>query len=232
MNSKTILLPLVGLLFMHTTSWSQSSLNQTGAWYMYFYTTQFRESQWGVQGDLQYRNWNVLGDLEQLLIRSGITYNLKDSKYKFTLGAAHITSGVPGESEDTSAEFRLYQEALLPQRIGKRFYLTHRFRYEQRFVENQDFRTRYRYNLFLNIPVNTSTFEKNTYYIALYNEIFMNGQQNIGDNRSVAIFDRNRTYVGLGWTLNSSIKIQAGWMNQKTNTLGKGQWQLSWHHSL
>jgi hypothetical protein len=42
---------------------------------MYFYTTKFKNSQFGIQGDVQYRNWNTLGDLEQLLLRSGVTYN-------------------------------------------------------------------------------------------------------------------------------------------------------------
>ena len=231
LSIKTLLLLLI---FTKSTEslQSQSSLNQTGAWYMYFYNTDFKESQWGIQGDLQYRNWNIVGDLEQLLIRSGLTYKLKDSNHKFTLGAAHITSGTPGDSDQTTSEFRIYQEALVPQTIGSRFYLTHRFRYEQRFVDEQDFRTRYRYNLFLNIPLNKTTFEKNTYYLALYNEIFINGQQDIGNGRSVSIFDRNRTYLGLGFTIKTSLKIQAGWMNQKTDVLGKGQWQLSCHHNF
>ena len=47
--------------------------NKMGAWYMYFYNATFNESCWGIQGDIQYRNWNTFGDLEQLLIRSGIT---------------------------------------------------------------------------------------------------------------------------------------------------------------
>jgi len=48
----------------------------------------------------------------------------------------------------------------------------------------------------------------------------------------VEFFDRNRTYLGLGYVLNSKIKFQLGWMNQKTNTLGKGQLQVSMHHNF
>ncbi len=207
--------------------------NQMGAWYMYFFDTKFGESQFGIQGDVQYRNWNIMGDLEQLLLRSGFTYRPKNTTIKLTLGYAHIISGALGESNDTSVESRIYQEALLPQKIGKRIYLTHRFRYEQRFVENQDFRTRYRYNLFMNIPFNKeATFQKNTIYAALYNELFINGQQDIGDGRTVEFFDRNRTYLGLGYVLNPKIKFQLGWMNQKTNAQGKGQLQVSMHHNF
>lgn len=207
--------------------------NQMGAWYMYFYDAKFGESQFGIQGDVQYRNWNIMGDLEQLLLRSGFTYRPKNTKIKLTLGYAHITTGALGESNETVTENRIYQEALLPQKVGGRIYLTHRFRYEQRFVENQDFRTRYRYNLFMNIPFNKeATFQKNTIYAALYNELFINGQQDIGDGRTVEFFDRNRTYLGLGYVLNRKIKFQLGWMNQKTNALGKGQLQVSMHHNF
>lgn len=211
---------------------AQVDSGKTGAWYMYFYDTQFKESRFGVQGDVQYRNWNLGGDLEQLLLRSGVTFRPKGVNAKFTVGYAHITSGTFGDSDDTSTESRIYQEALLPQKVGNRVYLSHRFRYEQRFVEDQDFRTRYRYNLFMNIPFNSSSLDIGTWYAALYNELFVNGQRDIGDGREVEFFDRNRTYLGVGYILKKGMKFQLGWMNQKTNSLGKAQIQLSFHHNF
>ncbi len=211
---------------------AQIDQSKTGAWYMYFFKHQFKDSQFGFQGDLQYRNWNTIGDLEQLLIRSGITYTPKNANILFTLGYGNITTGQFGDSNATTTESRIYQEALLPQKVGNRFYLAHRFRYEQRFVEDQDFRTRYRYNVFLNIPFNKKTLEKDAVYLALYNELFINGQTDIGNNRTVELFDRNRTYLGLGYVLKPSMKFQLGWMNQKTVNWGKGQLQLSFHHSF
>ena len=213
-------------------SFSQVDESQTGAWYMYFYSHQFKDSQWGIQGDFQFRFWDVLSDQEQLLLRSGVTYSPKNAGVKFTLGYGNITTGQFGESNDTSGESRIYQEALIPQKLGNRFYLTHRFRYEQRFVEDQDFRTRYRYNLFLNVPLNKKELAPKAFYAALYNEIFINGGTDIGDGREVQIFDRNRTYLGLGYVLNPKIRFQLGWMNQKTVTWGKGQLQFSMHHSF
>lgn len=211
---------------------AQVESSQTGAWWMYFFNHQFKNSQFGVQGDIQYRDWKGLGDLEQLMLRSGITFRPKIAGVLFTLGYANITTGEFGESDNTSSESRIYQEALIPQKLGNRFYLTHRFRYEQRFVENQDFRTRYRYNLFLNVPINKKELSPKAYYIALYNELFVNGQQDIGNNRMVELFDRNRTYMGVGYVLNPKIRFQLGWMNQKTNNCGKGQWQISMHHNF
>ncbi len=211
---------------------AQVEQSKTGAWYMYFYKHQFKNSQFGIQGDLQYRNWNLIGDLEQLLIRSGLTFTPKSADILFTLGYANITTGQFGDGNATVSESRIYQEALFSQKIGGRFYLSHRFRYEQRFVDNQDFRTRYRYNIFLNIPLNQKSIGEKAVYIALYNELFVNGQTDIGDNRTVQLFDRNRTYLGLGYKLNAKLKFQLGWMNQKTVNWGKGQLQFSAHHSF
>lgn len=219
-------------IFSINNAFSQVESGQTGAWYMYFFNHQFNESQFGIQGDIQYRNWNLGGDLEQLLLRIGVTYTPKNSKVLLTLGYGNITSGEFGDRNATSGESRIYQEALIPQKLGKRLYLTHRFRYEQRFVENQDFRTRYRYNLFLNVPFNKSTLEKDAFYAALYNELFINGQKDIGDGREVEFFDRNRTYLGIGYVLKKGMRFQLGWMNQKTDALGKAQLQLSFHHNF
>ena len=43
---------------------------QPGAWYMYFVNKRFEGSRFGVQGDYQFRFWNLGGDLEQMLLRT------------------------------------------------------------------------------------------------------------------------------------------------------------------
>ncbi|KAB1066488.1 DUF2490 domain-containing protein [Tamlana haliotis] len=223
----------VSLLFLNPkTGNAQIDENSLGAWYMYFFDTTFKDSSWGVQGDIQYRNWNMGGDLEQLLLRGGLTYKPKQADIKFTLGYGHITTGTYGDIDDTTQESRIYQEALFPVKFGKRFYTNHRFRFEQRFVENQDFRTRYRYNLFLNIPLNSASLEKNTFYLAFYNELFINGQRDIGNGIDVEIFDRNRFYSAIGYMIKDNLKVQFGVMNQTTNNWNKNQLQLSLHHKI
>ncbi|HSI70823.1 MAG TPA: DUF2490 domain-containing protein [Gillisia sp.] len=223
---------LLFTLFFSAFSFSQINEDQTGGWYMYFWNTTFKESNFGVQGDVQHRNWNLGGDLEQLLLRGGLTYSPENANIKFTLGYAHISTGEFGESKDIFAENRIYQEALLPQLVGSRFYLTHRFRYEQRWVAEQDLRTRYRYNLFLNVPLNKPTLEKNAVYLALYNELFINGERSIGSGNTVELFDRNRFYTALGYSLKDNLRLQLGYMEQTTDTWSKGQIQVSLHHTL
>jgi len=223
---------ILGFLLISLSGIAQVNQSQLGAWYMYFYNHQFKNSNFGIQGDLQYRDWNIMGDLEQLLLRSGITYAPKDTKILLTLGYANITTGEFGDSKDTTGENRIYQEVLFPQKLGNRIYLTHRFRYEQRFLQDQDFRTRYRYNLFMNIPFNKSSLQTGAVYAALYNELFINGQEDIGESRTVELFDRNRTYLGIGYVLKPGQRFQLGWMNQKTVAWGKGQLQFSFHHNF
>jgi hypothetical protein len=225
-----IKLLLIALLFSCNSLFSQK--DQLGSWYMYFFTTKFKESKFGIQGDIQYRNNNIIGDLEQLLLRTGLTYNPKNTNVTLTLGVANITTGVFGDSNETSNENRIYQEALLPQKVGERIYLTHRFRYEQRFVENQDFRTRYRYNIFMNIPINKKALTKNAIYVAFYNELFINGEKNIGNNRRVNVFDRNRFYSGLGYGITDKLRVQTGYMNQSLENFSKNQLQFSIHHNF
>lgn len=231
MKVRSYLILLIVLLSFNS-AFAQVDGEKTGAWYMYFWNTQFKESNFGLQGDIQYRNWNLGGDLEQLLLRGGVTYTPDNANVKFTLGYGNITSGEFGESNETSSEHRVYQEALLPQKVGNRFYLTHRFRYEQRWVETQDFRTRYRYNLFLNIPFNKADLSRDAIYLALYNEIFINGERGIGEGRSVEFFDRNRFYSALGYSLRDNLRVQLGYLEQTTNSLSKGQLQLSLHHTF
>lgn len=215
-----------------TPAVAQVDEDQLGAWYMYFFNKSFDDSRFGLQGDLQYRNWDLGGDLEQLLLRGGMTWRPASLDMLVTLGYANITSGEFGPGDDTVNEDRVYQEALIPQKLGERVFLRHRFRYEQRWVDNQDFRTRYRYALFMDIPLNQSDLKKGAWYLAFYNELFINGQRDIGDGRSVELYDRNRTYGALGYSLSDSLRVQGGYMYQHSDTVRKGQLQVSLHHSF
>ena len=230
---KKLLIVLITALALQF-SYAQSAIDedQLGAWYMYFFQKKFSEtSKFGIQGDYQFRYWNVAGDMEQRLLRTGLTYRPSSNDILFTAGFAHIATGAFGDSDETTNESRTYLEALFGQKIGSRFLLTHRFRFEQRWVDNQDFRTRYRYNIFLNVPLNATELKKNTVYLALYNEIFINGETEIGDGRTVNFFDRNRTYLGFGYNIKDNLRAQAGWMQQTTEACAKGQLQFSLHHN-
>ena len=61
-----ILLLTLSSTLISFNSNAQVNEDQLGAWYMYFYDAKFGESQFGVKGDIQFRNWDLGGDLEQL----------------------------------------------------------------------------------------------------------------------------------------------------------------------
>jgi len=199
---------------------------------MYLWNVSEEGSNTGFQGDIQHRNWDLGGDLEQLLIRGGRTWRPSGGPVQYTFGAAHITSGVFGSSGDKTREKRLYQEALIPQRVGRRLFFSHRFRFEQRWVDNQDFRTRLRYFIGLNVPLNQDTLGAGATYLSFYNELFVNLNENIGNGRSVDYFDRNRLYLAFGYSLRDDLRFQVGYMHQELDNIGKGQLQFSFLHSM
>jgi hypothetical protein len=205
---------------------------QVGAWYMYFFQKRYAESRFGFQGDLQYRAWNLGRDTEQLLLRGGITYTPATNDITFTLGYAFVGTGAIGEPDALAPEHRMYQEALTPQPLLGRVFLTHRFRYEQRWVQNQAFRTRFRYMLFLNVPINRAKLEPGAVYTALYNEVFLNGERVQVAGAAVQLFDRNRTYLGAGYVVTKRSRLQLGMMRQVTPAAAKWQLQLSLHQNL
>ena len=74
--------------------------------------------------------------------------------------------------------------------------------------------------------------EKGTIYLALYDELFINGQRDIGNGRTVEIFDRNRLYGGVGYFISEGLRVQLGIMDQTTDLWSKDQLQFSVQHQF
>jgi len=177
-----------------------------GNWIIYFGNKKF-DSKWNLHHEVQYRNYNAIGDLEQLLLRAGLGYNLTENNNNLLLGYGYILSeNYVGATEEKNAvnEHRIYQQFITRQQIS-RVSLQHRYRFEQRFVED-DFKLRFRYFLGLNVPLNKAEIVDKTLYFSAYNEIFLNTKNNV--------FDRNRLYSGMGYKLNKFLKFEIGYMNQ------------------
>jgi hypothetical protein len=233
MTLRSHLIAIIGTLVLSCApSFADVDEDELGAWYMYMWSTMPGERNLGYQGDVQYRNWDLGRDLEQLLIRGGAMWAPGGGANRYTLGYAYVATGAYGPSSATTSENRLYQEALLPRRVGQKVYLTHRLRLEQRWVEGQDFRTRLRYFVAMNYPFNQDSLGAGAVYLSLYNEVFVNGERDIGGGRRVDRFDRNRLYAAIGHSVSDAMRLQLGYMYQKTEALGKGQLQLSLVHAF
>ena len=196
---------LFGFLMVTTASLAQDS--NLGNWMIYFGNKKINPK-WNWHHEVQYRNYNAIGDLEQLLLRTGIGLNLSDANNNLLLGYGYILSeNYLGDSDQKVSvhEHRIFQQFITRQTFG-RFNLQHRYRFEQRFIESL-FRLRFRYFLSLNIPLNHREIVDNTWYASTYNEIFLN-------TRKDQVFDRNRLYLGMGYKLNKTFRFELGYMNQ------------------
>jgi len=201
---------LVTMLMLPIFTIAQDS--NFGNWMIYFGNKQLN-SKWNLHHEVQYRNYNVIGDLEQLLLRTGLGYNITD-KTNVLMGYGYILS--ENYIADTDEKFQVNEHRIYQQLITKQNYknisIQHRYRFEQRFVEN-DFKLRFRYFLGLNVPLSSK--EINKWYLSAYNELFINTES--------SVFDRNRLYGGLGYKISDSVRMELGYMNQFFETSSRDQ---------
>ncbi|MEZ4827609.1 MAG: DUF2490 domain-containing protein [Bacteroidia bacterium] len=192
--------------------------NDFGNWFIYFGNKKIN-NRWNWHHEVQYRNFNFIGDTEQLLLRTGIGYNLTENNNNIHLGYGFIYSEpyISGTDKKTNFnEHRIYQQFITRQNFG-RVSLQHRYRFEQRFFED-DFRLRLRYFLSTNMALNRKQMQDKTIYLSIYNEIFVNTEQ--------TFFDRNRFYGGLGFMFSKNVRTEVGVMNQSTNSISRNQLNL------
>lgn len=219
MKNKTSKIGLIALIIAFMLpNVVQSQDSDFGNWLIYIGNKKLNDK-WNIHNEVQYRNYNAIGDLEQLLLRTGLGYTFNDNKNNILLGYGYILSeNYIGDTDDKFSvnEHRIYQQFTSKQSVGK-VKLSHRYRFEQRFVES-DFRMRFRYFLGLNIPLKTNEDGKKDIYLSAYNEIFLNTES--------SVFDRNRVYGGLGYKFNKDIRIEAGYMNQFFENSGRDQFNI------
>jgi hypothetical protein len=212
------------LLLLLVTANSHAQKTDMGNWFIYFGNQKINKRlNW--HNEVQYRNFNFAGDLEQLLIRTGLGYDLSENNNNILLGYGYIHSEpyIAGtEDKLKTDEHRIFQQFITKQQFG-RVNIQHRYRVEERFLKD-DFKMRLRYSLSLNIPINKKVMEKNTIYASAYNEIFINTKQNQ--------FDRDRIYGGIGYCFSKNIKMEAGVMSQMLPSNSRAQFQIMVFNNL
>jgi len=194
---------------------AQSEQDDLGIWLMYFGQNRVSDKV-SIHTEIQHRNHQAFpGDLEQLLLRTGVNVHLAPHAL-VSGGYAYITNH-EFESEQSAPEaieHRIWQQLILTQNLG-RVKFEHRYRVEQRWVEG-DYRNRFRYRVMVFIPFNNPTIQPGTWFAGIYDEIFVNTEQ--------TFFDRNRLYGAIGYQLNKTTSFQTGILHQRVNSFGK--WNL------
>ncbi len=196
---------------------SDSNLN---GWYMYFGDHPI-SPKWGAHLEGQWRRNGIINRWQQLLLRPAINYELSPSAM-LTGGYAYVKSFPYGDfpARNVVPEHRIFQQLLLKQKIG-RVDLQHRYRLEQRFigqvlesvsgptvVDSWRYQNRFRYSLKAAVPLSGS--KESKWYLAFYDEVFLNFAPNSG----ASVFDQNRAYAAFGRKLSRTEKIEVGYMNQ------------------
>ena len=181
---------------------------------MYFGSHQVSNSL-GLHAEVQWRRNDLFSENQQLLLRTGLEFYARPD-LRFTLGYAFVETYPYGEFavEQAFPEHRIWQQLLVPQELGK-VKLTHRYRLEQRMLgnastgrfENGRYENRARY--MAKATINLSGGSKPV-FAALYNEIFLNFGKQVGYN----IFDQNRLYGAIGYTISPILKFEVGYLYQ------------------
>ena len=207
---------LTCVLMLPYSSAAQNS--DFGNWLIYIGNKKV-DSKWNIHNEVQYRNYDAIGDLEQLLLRTGVGYNLSENNHNLLLGYGYILSqNYSADTEDKLDvnEHRIFQQFTSKQKIGN-VSLSHRYRFEQRFVDS-DFKMRLRYFLAFKVPILKTETSPTKLYLSAYNEVFLNTESDV--------FDLNRLYGGLGYQLNNNVRIEAGYMNQLFEHSSRDQFNL------
>ena len=207
---------LTCVLMLPYISIAQSS--DFGNWLIYIVNKKVN-SKWNIHNEVQYRNYDAIGDLEQLLLRTGLGYNLSENNHNLLLGYGYILSQnyiADTQNKMDVNEHRIFQQFTSKQNVGS-VSLSHRYRFEQRFVES-DFKMRLRYFLAFKVPIIKTETSPSKLYLSAYNEVFLNTQSDV--------FDRNRVYGGLGFQLNKNVRIEAGYMSQLFENSSRDQFNL------
>ena len=199
---------------------SRTHAYNTNAWLMYFGNYKFSD-QVGLHAEVQWRRSDVFSENQQLLLRTGLDFYLKPS-LRFTIGYAFVETYPYGEFAVQHAfpEHRIWQQLLIPQDLGK-VKLAHRYRLEQRMIgnastgrfENGRYENRARYMAKATINVTNG---EHPIFVALYDEVFINFGKDVGYN----IFDQNRLYGAIGYSISPALKMELGYLYQVVQLRG------------
>jgi hypothetical protein len=192
-----------------------STVNTHG-WYNYF-GDHAVSARWGVHLEGQWRRHDVITQWQQLLLRPAI--NLSPNKnLMLSAGYAFVDTHPYGEFpvRHRFPEHRIFQQAILKHEAGK-LALQHRYRLEQRYlgqkiqpsdsrIDSWRYENRFRYMMRINIPLE----KERKFYLGVYDEIMVN----FGNNVAANIFDQNRAYAALGYSLSKNMKLEIGYLLQ------------------
>ncbi len=173
---------------------------------------------WAIHLEAQPRRSELGKGSQQLLLRTGLNYAFS-KQVSATAGYCFVETYPYGEFPVSKqfSEHRVWQQVQTSTRLG-RVDVINRYRLEQRWIgsstlggfQSPYYANRVRYLGRVNIPLNKPTNEKGTYYLSLYDEVFIGFGKQVKAN----IFDQNRACALLGYNTGKWGKLELGYMLQ------------------
>ncbi len=216
---------LLCLLATIATYAQQPGETDTGIWYMYFGTNRISE-RWSIHTEAQFRYYETSSNFNQLLLRTGLNYHINENAIA-TGGYAYIDTDPSFEdfdiifgdiiTDDNSIlEHRLFEQFILKNKVWE-FLFEHRYRLEQRFIENVNLNTnetqhRARYRIQMTLPLT------NTFFLNFYDELFINLQDDL--------FGQNRLYGAFGVHITDNSSLQLGYLRNQFSNAVFNRWQI------
>lgn len=196
-----------------------------------------------VNGNFSQRlHWTVSAEPDLIWLRRTEGFPAETSFHPFILngeagldyqwsGAVNVAAGyLIGwrnlDSDRTDLEHRLLQQLTLTRTVTK-FRLRWRFRTEQRFFRQNDFRPihRFRSRLGVDFPLQGERLDPGEPYLHANAEGLINPE-----NPQPLRFSERRIYGGVGWRLRSGIRLENGieWRHRLDNSRGDHRQILQW----
>ena len=210
---KKVVTALVLLTSILSTN-AQSELtgeDELGSWFMYFGTNKIADK-WSIHTEAQFRYYEMATNFNQTLLRTGLNYHINPNAIA-TLGYGFIdTDPTFTEYDEISnnnlvqnnsiSEHRIFEQFILKNKVWE-FKFEHRYRLEQRFVQNNftgesNTLHRARYRIQMTLPLT------DIFFLNFYDEIFINLQDNA--------FGQNRAYAALGVNVTEDLSMQFGYL--------------------
>ncbi|WP_282050131.1 DUF2490 domain-containing protein [Maribacter aquivivus] len=209
---KVITLLVLLATITHTNAQSEiTGEDDFGSWFMYFGTNKIADK-WSIHTEAQFRYYEMASNFNQLLLRTGVNYHINSDAIA-TLGYGFIDTDPTFREFDvlggdvlfdnnSISEHRIFEQFILKNKVWE-FKFEHRYRLEQRFVQNNatgisNTLHRARYRIQMTLPLT------DIFFLNFYDEIFINLQNDA--------FGQNRAYAALGANVTEDLSMQVGYL--------------------
>ncbi|RIV45917.1 DUF2490 domain-containing protein [Flagellimonas pelagia] len=225
--------PIIGLLLL-TLLWpnqdnaQEKEIIHRGEQWLQYNLNIITSEKWNLFGNTGTRWRDSFEKYTLFFGRIGAGYNLNST---IRLSSGFTYAELKREGATYLAEFRPYEELLVRANPAKKFGVSHRFRFEQRFhnpvidgeIQSENtFAVRFRYALSTRIPITALSKENPDFKLSLgiSDEIMINAGKEIVYN----VFDKNRFVVSPTVQFNKWMSVALAWNNQFFNTSTAGQY--------